>query len=85
MTLYFEESDGDLQYISLGEVPAYMERVLGIKRTRQTVYNWAKTGVQRGLGQVVRMKAIKQAGRLMTTRQWVNDFVEEVSETEGIE
>jgi len=73
-----------VQYISLGEVPSYMERVLSIQRSRQTVYNWTLKGVSRGLGQQVYLKSVKQAGKLMTTRQWVRDFIDEVSEIEEL-
>lgn len=66
-------------YISLAEVVPYLSKTMEIERTRQTVYNWTTMGVERGLGRVVRLRTIKQAGRLMTTRQWVKDFVEEVS------
>ena len=69
----------DPVYISIQEVVPWMAKSLGIERTRQTVYNWTTMGVERGLGRVVRLRTIKQAGRLMTTREWVKEFVDEVS------
>lgn len=66
-------------YISIQEVVPYMAKTMGIERTRQTVYNWATKGVERGLGRVVFLRTIKQAGRLNTTREWVREFVDEVS------
>ena len=66
-------------YISIQEVVPYMAKTMDIQRTRQTIYNWATNGVERGLGHVVYLRTIKQAGRLVTTREWVREFVDEVS------
>ena len=69
----------DPVYISIQEVVPWMAKTMGIQRTRQTVYNWTLKGVERGLGRVVFLRSIKQAGRLVTTREWVREFVDEVS------
>lgn len=67
------------QYITLGEVVPYLSRVLGIDRTRQTVHNWAKHGVERGLSQTLYLQTIKRAGVMYTTRTWVREFVDALS------
>ncbi len=66
-------------YIAIQEVVPYLSKVFQIERTRQTIYNWTTMGVERGLGRVVKLRTIKQAGRLMTTREWVREFIDEVS------
>lgn len=63
----------------MGEVVPYL-RVLGICRTRQTIYNWANHGVERGLGRTVKLRTINRIGILCTTREWLQDFIAEVSE-----
>lgn len=74
-----EYDESPFLYISLSEVVPYMSKTMSINRTRQTIYNWATKGVERGLGRVVRLRTIKQAGSLRTTRGWVKEFVDEVS------
>lgn len=66
-------------YISIQEVVPYLSKVMRIERTRQTIYNWSTLGVERGLGRTVKLRTIKQAGRLVTTREWVREFLDEVS------
>jgi len=66
-------------YIAIQEVVPYLSKVFQIERTRQTIYNWTTMGVERGLGRVVKLRTIKQAGRLVTTREWVREFIDEVS------
>jgi len=56
--------------IKLSEVPSYVDEKYDIEVSRQTVYNWAKTGIHG-----IRLKTVKKAGRLLTTAGWVDEFV----------
>lgn len=69
----------DTIYITLGEVVPYLNHTHGISRTRQTVHNWATTGVERGLGRIVKLKTVKRVGIRYTTKEWVREFLDEVS------
>jgi len=69
----------ETQYIALSEVVPYLFKTMNIERSRQTIYNWALHGIERGLGRTVTLRTIRRAGRLATTRQWVQEFIDEVS------
>lgn len=56
--------------LKIGEVPAYVAEQGGDEPTRQTVYNWAKKGVNG-----VRLRTIRKFGSLVTTENWVDDFL----------
>ena len=72
----------DVQWITLGMVVDYLQKTMGITRTRQTIYNWAIKGVYRGLGKRITLRTKMRANRIYTTRAWVKDFVEETSRTQ---
>ncbi len=67
------------EWISLGQVVPYLSKVMDIDRTRQTVHNWAVTGVTRGLGNRIYLKTEKRAGQRYTTKVWVREFVDAIS------
>lgn len=60
--------------MKLAEVPAYVEGKTGVKRSRQTVYNWALNGVK-VTDQVVKLQTETRAGQLFTTAEWVDAFL----------
>jgi hypothetical protein len=66
-------------YITLGEVVPFLSKVLGIERTRQTVHNWAVKGIRFGRDRVF-LKTERRAGIRYTTRTWVREFVDAVSD-----
>lgn len=72
----------DVQWITLGLVVPYLEKTMGIVRTRQTIYNWAIKGVYRGLGKRIVLRTKMRANMIYTTRAWVRAFVEETSQTQ---
>ena len=57
--------------MKMSDVPGYVHQQYSIEVTRQTVYNWAKTGI-RG----VQLKTVRKAGKLFTTKGWVDAFVQ---------
>jgi hypothetical protein len=59
--------------IPLADVVPYLAERHGLNVTRQTVYNWARSGRR---GQFLR--TTRQAGQLRTTEGWVNDFLNRV-------
>jgi hypothetical protein len=67
------------EWITLGEVVPFLSRVLGIERTRQTVHNWAVNGVKRGVHDKIYLRSKRRAGIRYTQRQWVREFVDEIS------
>lgn len=69
----------DVQWITLGEVPAYLLKVHNITRQRQTVYNWAEKGLHKALGRTVKLKTQMRAGMIYTTRAWVRRFLDDTS------
>ncbi len=69
----------DVKWVTLGEVPDYLTRTMGITRSRQTVYNWAKDGVIKGIGRRVKLRTVVRANKVYTTRKWVRDFIDATS------
>ncbi len=67
------------EWISLGQVVPYLSKVMQIDRTRQTVHNWAVTGVKRGVGNRILLRTEKRAGQRYTKREWVREFVDAIS------
>ncbi len=66
------------EWITLGEVVPYLSRVLGIERTRQTVHNWAVTGIKLSETVQLYLKTRKRAGIRYTQRDWVRAFIDKV-------
>lgn len=56
--------------IRMSEVPALVERLTGVKRSRQTVYLWASAGVKGN-----KLETMRKAGQLFTTIEAVEAFV----------
>ena len=61
-------------YLTLAQVPDYVQRTHGFSRSRQTVYNWAKKGVPVG-GEKILLPTINKGGQLYTTAEDVDAFV----------
>ena len=61
---------GPPKKLKLADVPEYLATHYNINVSRQTVYNWARTGVG---GDVLESRKHPR-GRYTTTR-WVDDFV----------
>ena len=61
-------------YIGLTEAKEYVQQMWGLKRSRQTVYNWAVVGIVIS-GQIVKLDSVIQVGHWYTTREWVNRFM----------
>jgi len=59
--------------IPLGEVPEILERHFGEKRSRMTIYYWAREG--RG---GIKLKTTKRVGKLYTTFNDLKEFVGEM-------
>jgi len=56
--------------VKLGTVPNYLEKNYLIVVTRQTVYNWVKTG-KKG----TKLQTITKMGQLFTQKEWIDEFV----------
>jgi hypothetical protein len=69
----------DVKWITLGQVVDYLQRVKGITRSRQTIYNWAEDGIKRNIGRTIKLRTTMRAGKWYTTRRWVNDFLDATS------
>ena len=69
-----------LEPLMLSEIPPLVKALTGVSVSRQTVYNWKTTG-RRALSdpeRIVRLQTVVRAGRVFTTREWVQDFLREV-------
>lgn len=64
----------DVEFITLGRVPAYLKQIEGVSRTRQAIHNWAVKGFNKN-GQIIKLKTVKRVRYLYTTRKWVRDFL----------
>ena len=71
----------DVKWVTLGQAIPYLERVKGITKTRQTIYNWAERGLSRQFGHTIKLKTRLRAGTLYTTRVWVTEFLDATSRT----
>lgn len=56
--------------LTMTEAAIYVAREHGVVVTRQTIYNWAKTG-RKG----TKLRMWKKAGRRFTTERAIDDFV----------
>ena len=65
-------------YVILSKVVPMTYEICGLKITRATVYNWAKTGVLDSCDQRVKLKTKKIANKLVTTEVWLRQFLYEV-------
>lgn len=64
--------------IKLDDVTRVIFELIGVKRTRSTVYNWAKNGRASYAGVIIKLRTTMRLRRLYTTRQWVLDFIKEI-------
>lgn len=57
--------------IKIGDVPEWIRRNYGVEKppTRQTVYNWTKTG-KNG----VKLKTVRKLGNLYVNERWLHEF-----------
>lgn len=60
--------------IGLAQVPMYLSCEHGMWRTRATIYNWVKVGIDVH-GERVRLKTHQRNGKLLTTPLWVEEFL----------
>ena len=65
-------------YVVLSKVVQMTYEICGLKITRATVYNWAKTGVLDSCDQRVKLQIKKVANKLVTTETWLRQFLYEV-------
>lgn len=61
----------------LADVPAYVILKTGIKRSRQTVYNWATKGVTLA-GESVKLRTEMKAGQIFTREEWLDEFLAKI-------
>jgi hypothetical protein len=54
---------------------AYVEKSVGIKINRVTVYYWMTKGRVTPCGDVAKLKFVSKLGRKYTTEVWINDFL----------
>lgn len=62
----------------LSKVVQMTYEICGLKITRATVYNWAKTGILDSCDQRVYLQTKKIANKLVTTEEWLRKFLYEV-------
>lgn len=62
------------QRMKMGAVVAYVEEKTGVRRSRQTVYNWASRGIKVA-GQEFKLKTETHAGQAFTCQEWVDEFI----------
>lgn len=65
--------------MKLAEVAAYVQAKTGVKRSRATVYNWAKLGVDVA-GEKVVLETEMKAGQFFTREEWVDAFLARVDQ-----
>jgi hypothetical protein len=65
----------DEKLIPLGDVPAAVQEMYGIRIVRQTVYNWIHQGRTTN-GDQNRLACVKRVGRFYTCRAMIRDFAE---------
>lgn len=60
--------------LKLAEVPDYILNKTGVKRSRQTIYNWVDKGVTIEK-QTYRLQIETHAGQKFTKATWVDEFI----------
>ncbi|MBL8828191.1 MAG: DUF1580 domain-containing protein [Planctomycetaceae bacterium] len=75
----FKDDDLDV-LLPLGEVPSLLPRGRGGKPVHQSaVFRWCQTGLKG-----TRLRCTQVAGRRCTTRRWLNEFFDRLSEQAGL-
>ncbi len=62
----------------LVDVPAMLLELTGTSRNRATIYNWATKGRHSHIGEKIKLKTTTRLGMMMTTREWVNEFIRKI-------
>lgn len=62
----------------LEEVPKLLVELVGVTRSRSTIYNWARTGRANYTGNMIKLKVTHRLGGVYTTKAWVLDFIREI-------
>ena len=61
--------------IKLTDVPALLIELVGVTRTRATMYNWARWGAKAYDGRTIKLRTERRINTLYTTREWVEEFL----------
>lgn len=61
--------------LRIRDVPDIILKIAGVTRSKETVYLWARNGVIGYAGDKLKLKTVRRAGHLFTTREWVEDFI----------
>lgn len=64
--------------MTLAAARKYVEAQTGVKRSRQTMYNWAANGVSVG-GEKVKLQTEMKAGQVFTRAEWVDAFLARIN------
>jgi hypothetical protein len=66
------------EYFRIGVVPSIVLNMVGIKISRQTVYNWIQLGKVNSQGQVEKLKAYSRCGGWYTTTPDIENFLRSI-------
>lgn len=64
--------------LKLDDVGKLLLELVGVTRTRSTIYSWVKKGRTDYVGSIVKLQTTRRLGRLYTTRQWVLNFIKAI-------
>ena len=64
--------------IPLGNVPALVQSLYGVRISRQTVYNWITKGREAGTGSRATLRYVVKVGRFFTTQKALEEFVSQI-------
>ena len=70
-----------MDYIKIANVSELVEKLTGVKISRQTVYNWILKGrLTKHAKERIYLRYESRAGQLYTTEKWIKDFLRWVGE-----
>ncbi len=65
--------------MALSAVPNYILEKTGVKRSRQTVYNWVSKGVK-NTEQTFKLRTETKAGQVYTRADWIDTFLSQIDQ-----
>jgi hypothetical protein len=68
-----------IRWLQVKDVPAYIEKQIGLYFSEASIYYWITKGRKSESGQTILLKATKKLGTWLTTEKWVDKFIEDCS------
>ena len=70
----------DKELLKIADVPSFILKQTGVRRSVWIVYHWIKKGRRSYSGHNTKLKTVNWCGQIFTRQSWVMDFLRKLEE-----